>query len=142
MTSIGVFAGVFDSEGKVLCVRHAYGERDWGMPGGQLEAGEDPLTCLHREVAEETGCSISVRHFVGAYSAAYKDDLVLLFAADLVEAGKWEPNDEIAEIGWFDLDALPAPMAANPRLRCADLAEGARGVMRVLSAPGVVAQSC
>ena len=141
MTTIGVFAGVFDSDRKMLCVRHAYGARDWGMPGGQLETGEDPISCLRREVLEETGCHIRVRHLVGIYSAAYRDDLVILFAADLTGQETWLADDEIAEIGWFELDKLPEPMAPNPRLRSGDLASEVRGIMRVLSEPGVVAES-
>ena len=29
--------------------------REWELPGGRLEPGEDPTTCLSREVAEESG---------------------------------------------------------------------------------------
>ena len=89
MTTIGVFAGIFDKNGKVLSVRHASGAQDWGMPGGQLETGENPISCLKREVLEEAACLIEVRHFVGVYSAAYRDDLVILFAADLEDQRQW-----------------------------------------------------
>ena len=139
MTTIGVFAGVFDEQGRVLCVRHNYGNREWGMPGGQLEPGEDPLTCLEREVLEETGYLIVVRNLVGIYSAVYRDDLVILFAADAGKREAWSPNDEIGEVAFFGLDDLPEPMAANPKLRFCDLAADVTAVVRRLSAPGVIA---
>lgn len=28
---------------------------DWGLPGGQVEPGEDPMTAVIREILEETG---------------------------------------------------------------------------------------
>ena len=54
------------------------------------------------------------------------------------ESRPWAPTDEIAEIGFFPLDALPEPMPPNVRLRIADLAAGAGGIVRALSAPGEV----
>ena len=140
MTTIGVFAAIFDDRGDVLCVRQNYGDRAWGMPGGRLEPGEDPLSALEREVIEESGVSIEVRKFVGVYSAAYKDDLVLLFAADVRERGSWAPNDEISEIGFFLATALPEPMHANQRLRFRDIEAGMTGVVRALSAPGLTVE--
>lgn len=135
---MGVFAGIFDTAGRILCVRHAYAAHDWGLPGGAMEAHEDPVSALHREAFEEAAVIVDVEEMVGIYSATYRDDLVILFRATLREGRPWAPTDEIAEIGFFPLDALPEPMPPNVRLRIADLAAGARSVVRALSAPGVV----
>lgn len=138
MTSIGVFAAVFDGEGRVLCVLQNYGERCWAMPGGRLEAGEDPETALRREVLEESGVVAEPRTLVGLYAAIYRDDLVILFTADMIDRRAWSPDGEIGATGFFPLDALPEPMSANTRLRFADVAAGRTGLVRTLTAPGVV----
>lgn len=140
MTTIGVFAGILDEQGHVLCVRQNYGDHSWGMPGGRLEPGEDPISALEREVLEESGVVIEVRKLVGVYSAAYQDDLVLLFVGDAKERMPWTANDEISEIGFFPPTALPEPMHANQRLRFRDVAAKVTGVVRALSAPGVAVE--
>jgi 8-oxo-dGTP pyrophosphatase MutT (NUDIX family) len=45
----GAGAFVFDAQGRLLVLRHAYGGLRWGPPGGRMEPGEDPLECVVRE---------------------------------------------------------------------------------------------
>ena len=136
MPSLGVFAAIFDVQGRVLCVRHNYGARDWGMPGGQIESGEDPLTAVEREIAEETGVIADINELVGVYSAPYRDDLVILFKGNFQERGDWIPNNEISECGFFPLSGLPTPMGPNSRARFEDIGDGAWGVICTFAAPG------
>lgn len=138
MTTVGVFAAVFDETGRVLCVRQNYGERCWAMPGGRMKAGEDPETALRREVLEESGVVAEPRTLVGLYSAIYRDDLVILFTADVRERRPWSPDEEIVAAEFFPPDALPEPMSANTRLRFADVVAGRSGLVRTLVAPGKV----
>ncbi|SIO49283.1 8-oxo-dGTP diphosphatase [Rhodovulum sp. ES.010] len=40
---------------------------EYQLPGGGIDAGESPLTALHREVFEETGWRIDVTRRLGAF---------------------------------------------------------------------------
>ncbi len=40
---------------------------EFQLPGGGIDAGEHPITALHREVMEETGWRIAVRRHIGTY---------------------------------------------------------------------------
>jgi 8-oxo-dGTP diphosphatase len=136
MPTVGVFAAVSDARDHFLCVRHNYANREWGMPGGRVEPGEDPISAVKREILEETGVVASIERLHGVYSAPYRDDLVLLFEGTVEEEGSWRANEEIAEIGFFPLDGLPEPMGPNARLRFGNIASGAEGLLRVLASPG------
>ena len=142
MTTIGVFALVTDDDARVLCVKHNYGDFHWGMPGGRLEPGENPIAAMERVVMEEAAVTIAVSGFVGAYAAPYRDDLVLVFRASVRECLPWRPSDEISAIGFFRADALPEPMSANHRLRYADAIGGLTGGFRAFSAPGEIHAAC
>lgn len=58
MVSMVVAAWIF-FEGKVLLIHHKKTGR-WMPVGGHVEADEDLLSALHREVAEEVGLEIEV----------------------------------------------------------------------------------
>lgn len=135
MATIGVFAIIFDEQDRVLCVRVTYGNRRWTNPGGRIEPGESPLAALKREVREETGYLIEPEELVGAYAKPYEDDLVLSFTARITGSVPWEPDEEIAETGFFHRHNLPQPMTLAARTRIIDAYERKRGVYRVFETP-------
>ena len=45
--------GVALQDGKVLPLQNE--RREWELPGGKLELGEDPADCVAREIGEESG---------------------------------------------------------------------------------------
>ncbi|MEP7189426.1 MAG: NUDIX domain-containing protein [Roseiflexaceae bacterium] len=134
MPTVGVFAAIFDQQGRILCVKLNYGPLSWTTPGGRVEDGESPVAALIREIHEESGYHAQVEHLVGVYAAPFKDDIVLMMAATIIDSDGWAPNGEIAQIGFFARDALPGPM--NPRVqhRILDAFAGRSGVLHVFEA--------
>lgn len=81
--SIGVFAGIYDTRGKLLLKRRGQNESlpgDWDLSGGAVKAEAAAVTLderligqeLAREVLEETGISISVDPMPEMYPAIMK----------------------------------------------------------------------
>ena len=132
MPTLGVFAAITDETGRILCVRMNYATRAWTTPGGRVEVGESPLDALKREVLEESGLDVVAEELVGVYSKPYKDDIVLFFRARVVARNPWQPNDEIAQMGYFGRDDLPEPMSLGVRTRIIDALNGITGVVRVI----------
>jgi 8-oxo-dGTP diphosphatase len=131
MSSIGVFASLFDAAGRIFLVRQAYGLRHWTTPGGRVEDGESPLAALESEVLEEIGCEVRVAHLIGVYAKPYRDDLVLSFAATLQRGTPQPYPPEISGIAFFAREDLPSEVAFNSRVRLEDAFDRCRGVVRV-----------
>lgn len=108
--TLGVRGLVTDETGRILLVRHTY-VSGWYLPGGGVEVGETAGEALEKELMEEAMIalgetpkliSIHRNHHIS------KRDHVLFY-----RCGKWrfngefQPNREIAEIGFFSPDALP-----------------------------------
>ncbi len=132
MLTLGVFAAIFDKEGRILCVRMNYATHAWTTPGGRVELGESPLDALKREVLEESGLEVVPEELVGVYSKPHKNDIVLFFRARVVAQNPWQPNYEIAQIGYFGRDDLPEPMGLVARTRIIDALDGITGIVRVM----------
>ncbi|MBL1112872.1 NUDIX domain-containing protein [Streptomyces sp. 110] len=47
-----------DEHDRPVQLRSVYGDRQWQFPGGNADAGEDPLETARREAAEETGLEL------------------------------------------------------------------------------------
>lgn len=62
----GVYA-ILPHRGGLLTTWQARPHPEIQLPGGGVDPGEQPLAALHREVLEETGWHIRVRHRLGAF---------------------------------------------------------------------------
>jgi 8-oxo-dGTP diphosphatase len=134
MPTVGVFAAIFDAQGRILCVKLNYGPLNWTTPGGRVEAGESPVAALIREIHEESGYHAQVERLVGVYAAPFKDDIVLMMTATIIDSDGWESNGEIAQIGFFARDALPEPMNSRVQRRILDAFAGRSGVLHIFDA--------
>lgn len=131
---IGVTAFVEDGRGRVLLGRRA-DTGDWALVYGINEPGEEPAATVVREVREETGVDCvpvalaSVK--AGERPVTYANGdvcqyLDLMYACRLNMDGNGDPfvgDDESLSVGWFDLDALPEPLAASTKERLRRMAE-------------------
>lgn len=113
------------AENRLLLVRHGY-VKGWQFPGGGVDPGETIEEAARREVREETGFAVSgpMQLFGLYHSTLYtnRDHVALFIARDAAEERRFVPNREIAEIGWFDLDALPQDFSPAARRRLAEIA--------------------
>ena len=55
----GAGAIIHDDAGRILLLRPTYRDDTWEIPGGGLDAGEDPLACVQREAKEELGIDLA-----------------------------------------------------------------------------------
>lgn len=59
--TMGVVGVLFDDLGRVLLAEHVYHPRlPWGLPGGAINRGEDPMAALQREMREELAIEVAV----------------------------------------------------------------------------------
>jgi 8-oxo-dGTP diphosphatase len=65
-THIVAVGGIVEDEGNILLVKTQHG--GWVFPGGQVEAGENLMDALSREIKEESGIGAVVSHLIGVYS--------------------------------------------------------------------------
>jgi 8-oxo-dGTP pyrophosphatase MutT (NUDIX family) len=112
----GVKCVVRDQRGRVLFVRHTYGDRGaWELPGGGLRRGEAPEACVRREMREELGIELSDLRLAGRAEVAgrHKRTLLHCFAASPGSAPVRLAAAEIAQARWAPLDAPPLPLGRD-----------------------------
>lgn len=108
--TLGVRVLVENEEGEVLLVKHTYVE-GWYLPGGGVETNDTIAQTAIKELREEVGFEVVgepiLLDIYKNNSASKRDHVALYKVNEWREAEVFQPNREIAEIGFFALDALP-----------------------------------
>ncbi|WP_244639626.1 NUDIX domain-containing protein [Aureimonas endophytica] len=122
--TLGIRAAAFDASGAVFLVRHTY-MSGWYLPGGGLDPGETAASAVARELGEEGNLRLAAPpRLVSVHfnRSGLGRDHVLFFQCPLVHQTAPKPADrEIAESGFFPLDALPEAVTPATLRRLAEL---------------------
>ena len=124
---LGARAVLLDGD-RVLLLRHTY-MPGWHFPGGGVEPGETAEEAARREAEEETGLRVEgsmtlLGLYLQKHEATNRDHVAVYVGRQFREVKPFRPNGEIAEIGWFALDALPDGMNPGTARRIAEIAAG------------------
>ena len=110
VTAAGIIS---DSEDRVLLLKHRFrAGSGWGIPGGFIEADEQPEEGLRRELQEEIGLELQslklykVRSFEGARQ------IEIIFYGR-THGTATPQSQEIKKAGWFTLDSLPQGLPSD-----------------------------
>ena len=103
-----------DPAGRVLLIRHSYGDRSWMLPGGGIDRGEAVTAAAARELFEETACRLAPVVALGlaedpGEAMLHEVHLVAGWTADAPRAD----GREIVVAAFHPLDALPEPMSGK-----------------------------
>jgi NAD+ diphosphatase len=100
---------------------------------GFVEPGETIEDCIHREVREEVGIDVTDLAYFASQSWSFPHSLMIAYTAHYAGGALRPDPSEIADVRWFDVDALPdLPSTVSIARRLIDTT-----VARLRADPGV-----
>ena len=104
--TVAAVAIVFNDSQAVLLLRHVIraNSSGWGLPGGFLNAGEQPENAVRRELREEVGIEIFDLKLIKTRTAGNHVEIIYLCRTESVDVKP--KSSEIIEAGWFQTNEL------------------------------------
>ena len=106
-----------DDAGRVLLVRHAGHDDEWGVLGGGVDVGESPADAAIREAREEIGVSVRLVRLLDVlggpdYEVRYPNGdrtayVTAVYEARIIEGFPAVCDGELTDFGWFAPGELP-----------------------------------
>ncbi|MBI4764407.1 MAG: purine-nucleoside phosphorylase [Deltaproteobacteria bacterium] len=99
--------------GKIVLIRRKNPPFGWALPGGFVDYGESLEAAAIREAEEETGLKVSLIRQLHTYSNPDRDPRRHTITTVFIARAEGSPkaDDDAAEIGIFEGDSLPRPLA-------------------------------
>ena len=116
-TRFTVTAGavIFNDQKQVLLLKHRFrAGSGWGLLGGFLERGEQPVDALRRELREEIGLELEDVEIFAARSFKKPKQVEVLFRAR-ANANVKSLTMEVERAEWFSTDSLPEGLPRDQR---------------------------
>ena len=118
-------AVIVDDDGRILLVRHSYGELNWEIPGGAGELGESADAAAVREVREETGLEVAAERLTGVYfEPAMRCHHFVFACRRTMRTDPMPSSPEITDVRWSARAALPRPISDFTIRRIDDALDG------------------
>jgi ADP-ribose pyrophosphatase YjhB (NUDIX family) len=108
-------AVIVDEQERVLLCQHCFrpGE-SWGIPGGFIQAGEQPAAAIRRELREEIGVEIAEQELLLVRTLTVWRQVEILYRCRI--RGHAQPCAlEISRVEWFAFEQLPASLSNDQR---------------------------